>query len=691
MSEILTETSLRPAYYSLRRTLPEWKFDDGLRELADAVCEYEIDEVIVKLDTEEFSHGHPSLEWAKRYQEKLFLVKEALESRGVKYSLNPWITSGHADRGRDDRCRMPGFQFMVGADGSESRHSACFISPAWREYLQKLWGIYAATGPHIMWVEDDIRTFNHEPVEFGCFCPLHMAMFQKRTGTAVSREELVRAILHPGEVDPLRREYLAMQREIMVDTAHFLARCVHDISPGTSLGLMSSGPRMHALEGRDWSALAEALADGGILYSRPPMGNYFEDSMRGFYYSQDSIKLTRSVLPPGTVEQTECENIPFTRFSKSVNFTFLELAISFAYGSAGVTLNIFDHCGTPMQNEVHYLTMLRDKKPFFSALTEVIGSPDGYRGVQLIHRDGAAFCKRLESGCAYRDLEEDGFEMMQALESHGIATSYEKSSVSALSGETAGALTDEEILELLHGGILLDAMAAKILFERGFGELIGIRQIRFPESRREFGKIVSAEEFHSVLFGGRDGCYLTATLPFLNSTARFSSFETLPGAIEISSWVDPDTCRFAPAMSGFVNSLGGRVVVHSLEYKSCFGPSFASPFRREQLHGVINWLAGGTAPLLFDCDGAFALAFRKECSGHTVIGAFNLNLDDWFESRFSMSWDNGMPRISVLGADGKWLPEPALNAGIDGKKLTVTMQKKVDFKFPLILRLEYKS
>ena len=62
------------AYYSLRRTLPEWKFDATFHELADAVCEYKIDEVIIKLDTEEFSHGHPDLEWAKRYQQMLFMV-----------------------------------------------------------------------------------------------------------------------------------------------------------------------------------------------------------------------------------------------------------------------------------------------------------------------------------------------------------------------------------------------------------------------------------------------------------------------------------------------------------------------------------------------------------------------------------------------------------------------------------------
>lgn len=342
------------AWYSLRRTLPPWRFGETLADLLELAPRFGIDEVIVKIDTEEFSHGHPDLDWAERYREKLFEVKARLAELGISYSLNPWITAGHADRGRNDLERLPGLECVVGHDGSVAKHCACFLSPVWREHIRALWRIYSETRPQVMWVEDDIRTFNHEPVEFGCFCPRHLRLFGERIGRPVEREELVRAILAPGRAHPWRREYLEMQRDIMEETAAFLAKTVHEVSPETSMGLMSSGPRLHCLEGRDWTRLAEALADGRPLYSRPPMANYYEDSLRGFYYSQDSVKLTRAVLPAGTVELTECENVPFTRFSKSVKFTFLELAISFAYGSEGVTLNLFDHAGTPMRAEEHY-------------------------------------------------------------------------------------------------------------------------------------------------------------------------------------------------------------------------------------------------------------------------------------------------------------------------------------------------
>ena len=44
------------AWYSLRRTLPPWRFGETLADLLELAPRFGIDEVIVKIDTEEFSH-----------------------------------------------------------------------------------------------------------------------------------------------------------------------------------------------------------------------------------------------------------------------------------------------------------------------------------------------------------------------------------------------------------------------------------------------------------------------------------------------------------------------------------------------------------------------------------------------------------------------------------------------------------
>lgn len=684
----MEKVSVPAAWYSLRRTLPPWRFEEVFQELTELAPKFKLDEVIIKVDTEEFSHGHPSLEWLRAYQPKLMAVKEALEKKNIVFSINPWITVGHCDRGRDDRANYPGLGVIVGHDGKQTKHCACPLSEVWRNHIRQLWTIYAETKPHIMWIEDDIRTFNHEPVRFGCFCDHHMELFSQRVGQKVTREELVEAMLRPGKPHPWRKEYMIMQREIMIETASFLAKVVHAVSPDTCMGLMSSGPRQHCLEGRDWERFAEAIADGKPLYSRPPMGNYWEDSLRGFYYSHDSIKLTRHVLPKNVIEQTEVENVPFTRFSKSINFTFVEMAISFAYGSHGVTLNMFDHVGTPLAEEMHFGQLLADKKDYLNALAQESQKSGVFRGVQLLHHPEASFCKELAAGADYQEMAEDGYQMMNALEAMGIPTVYDASSVIAVSGQTVRSYSDEEIRQMLHKGVLLDGIAAQVLLERGFGKAIGLKSIAPAVHRSELPYIVSAEELHNEAFGGAKQKYISATLPDLGGTVRFTMIEPEDNCQIISSWVDADAKRIAPAMVAFENEFGGRVVIHAFEYATGVGIAYYHPFRRVQMQEVVRYLAGGKPELLFSCDGAYPLALRKSLNENAeLLGAFNLNLDDWENCSFELGWDGALPQMQILDEAGTWKSVPELQGEIRDGVLKLQYSGTVSFRLPLIIKL----
>ncbi len=205
------------AWYALRRTLPPWCWERNLEELLRFCRDTRVDEVIVKVDTEEFSHGQVPLELLRGYLPALEAIRDALAEIGVVYSLNPWITLGHLDRGRDSRLAFPDMQMMVGHDGTECRACACPLCDVWRTHTTHLWHLYASTEPAVMWVEDDIRTFNHTPVRYGCFCPRHLQAFSDRVGRAVDREDLVEAILAPGEPHPWRAKWLELQGDVMVD------------------------------------------------------------------------------------------------------------------------------------------------------------------------------------------------------------------------------------------------------------------------------------------------------------------------------------------------------------------------------------------------------------------------------------------------------------------------------------------
>lgn len=647
-------------WYALRRTLPPWSWERNLDELIRFCREARVDEVIVKVDTEEFSHGQVPLEWLREYLPVLERIRDALAEIGVVYSLNPWITLGHIDRGRDSRDDFPDMQMMVGHDGSQAKACACPLCDTWRTHTTQLWRLYASTRPAVMWVEDDIRTFNHLPVRYGCFCPLHLKAFSDRIGRRVTREELVEAILAPGEPHPWRARWLELQGDVMIDVVANLAWVVQETSPETRMGLMSSGPDVHCLEGRRWWEFARALqGQADHLLSRPPLGIYSENSLRDFYYGAASIRKTRRALPQGTIELTEVENYPFSTFSKSVAMTAMQIALSSALGCHGVTLNLFDHLGNPMVNAVEFGEMLSADKDYFSALASRSSPQAKFVGVGILQHERASVTKHLRPGADYGELADDGGAWAPLLEAMGFAVTWdwETAPVLALSGQTVRAFGDGEVERMLERGVLCDLEAAQALLDRGYARHLGVQVIRRGYIH-DFGP-VAAEELFAPDFGGEPDRYLSATLPSLDSDLELGLLELAPGARAISRLVDNDRRFVAPLMTLFENELGGRVAVLPYDLSGLkMMAGFVQPYRREQLHAVLKWLARGPLPL-FVSAGAYALPTRAEEKGFSRVTVFNLSLDAWQEVHILLSADGRQcGRVEFLDDTAHWITVP---------------------------------
>ncbi len=672
------------AWYALRRTMPVWSFEENLQEVLAKLPEYKVDELIIKVDVEEFSHGQIPLDWLRGYQKNLFRVKAELEKIGVVYSLNPWITQGHCDRGRDARKALPGLVTYVGHNGVVSQTCACALSPVWQENTRAAWRIYAETKPHIMWVEDDIRSFNHGPARYGCFCELHLKKFSELVGHPVTREELVAAMIAPGKPHPWRKLYLDMQAQVMIDTVTMLGKTVHEVSPDTCMGLMSSGPDSHCLEGRRWHEFANAMADGRPLYSRPPMGNYSESNLRDLRYCAMSIKQTRFVLPADTIEQSEVENFTFTPFAKTATVSYLQMAISFAFGCQGVTLNFFDHLGTPMERYPGYGRMLSARKDYLNALAECTQTPGQWRGVRLLHRDDSSYSRQLAPGSDYQHLGQDGMSSAMILNGMGIANDYYDSNVTWLEGQTIRAYSDAEIRAILSKGVLLDAAAAATLVEMGYGDLIGVEAIRRTARLYEYGPY-SVEEFHHEKFGGYRRCHQSlvfgeAMIPL------FSEMELKPGAEVLSNLLDPDAGRHQLSAFAYENRLGGRIYGFAFHFGEISALAFFTGIRAAQLQRAIDWLSRGEPDLLVGNDGGHTLAFRKDCADFTLLGAFNLALDNWTEVKLSLAFDRCPAKVEQLMPSGDW-QVAGFDLAYDGRKLTMSASQEVDFRYPLILKI----
>lgn len=681
----MTGPHARPARYALRRTLPPWCFQERLDELLDFCRTAHVDEVIIKVDTEEFSHGLPTVEWLSEYVPMLARARDALARISVVFSLNPWVTVGHLDRGRDLRDVFPDMEWMVGHRGEQCRACACPLSPGWREHTQALWRLYASLRPNVVWVEDDIRTFNHVPVEFSCFCDLHTEAFSRRVGELVSRERLVEALLRPGEPHPWRRVWLELQRHSTVELCAMLAKTVHEVSPETFLGLMSSEPASHCLEGRNWRELAEALGDGKPIYSRPTLGNYTETSLDGLYYAAAHIKRTRFLLPENTIEQTEVENTPFTGYAKSAAFTFLQVALSIAHGCDGATLNLFDHLGTPMTINPDMRDMLASSRPFIDALAEAHSPRGMFRGVRVLHHEQASVVRRLAPGDDYDALAPPDYAWEHALNALGITATYGDSCVVAADGQMIAAYGDNEIEMMLAGGILLDLAAAETLIARGFEQHIGV-SIEWTGGLHE-DLAISAEELTDPLFAGAEGRYLTMTMPHLNGNPRFGRLQLHNAARAVSRLVNPDRETVCDFITIFENDLGGRVAVVPLDMREALGPPFLHPYRREQLLAILRWLSRDALPAAVG-GGVYALPYRMDFPDRVMLGVFNLSHDDWPDVRWQVHLRAGLPRtIKRLGDDGQWHDAHAVCELAAPDRVRLTVPSSLSFRLPLILTL----
>jgi len=641
--------------------------------------------VIILTEAEEFYPGQPTPGSMGDNIERLHRVREALEPLGIGYSLNPWVTRGHEDRQRPNT--IPGARTAVKPDGSEATSVTCLLSPEWRANLAATWGLFASTRPRTIWIDDDIRDFG----TFECFCPLHLARFSARAGRDVGREELIAALLQAGEPHPWRAIWLEVRSEGSLEAMEIIRDSVRAASPETRIGLMSSGARNHCREGRDWHKVAAALGDN--IASRPCLGNYWEwGPPRGLYFSQDSIKLTRHALPAGVPDFTEVESVPFSRYSKSVSFMDATLAVSFAGGACGCTINIYDHLGTPMEDEPHYGRLLAGKRDFYAALAGRAQRPGSRRGLGLIHRKHSAVTKRLMPDAKLTDLAEDGYPAVEAFEAAGIPTIYERSAATFLCGQQAWSLTDAEIEGLLTEGLFVDGLAAAILCERGYAADLGLASLEAPKSLDELGAF-SAESVENPEFGGAPGCFLSVQLPMVDYSARFAIFEPLSTATIVGHLVDPTLRPVHVAMSVFENTRGGRVVVHAWDYGSAIGPlgvSFHHPHRQRQLQAAVRWLFRGKAPLLLRGDGAWPLASRHDSEGETLLGFINLSLDSWPETEFEFEVAAPPVALEVLRPDGRWEAlDPALCVVRDGMA-NLRWPEPVSLTEPLFINLKWK-
>ena len=645
-----------PSHFTLRMQFgPHQAAEEITEQLTRLVREAPVDEVMFFYLAEEQNDGHETIERLQQWIDRSRPYRMALQKAGVAVSLNPWHSLLHCDRGRRLK---PGqnWERMMDPTGTLANAVVCFLDPNWRAYYFETIRLYAREGFRVVWIDDDIRYHNHAPLQWGgCFCPLHVAEFNRRTGNHASREEIVSACLAPGTPHPWRAMWMDMWQVTILE---FLNECRRILeSGGTKMGLMSSTMESHGAEGRRWEEWWQTFGGGQPPVHRPHFWGYSETTGPHVIHGIAALDQNRSIQPTAIESGPEIECFPYGQWNKSFRQTFAQMAVAQILGSSNLNISLHDFMGNRPDDEPSRTTFLKRIRPNLDWLADTfpmtmqsvgVGVPWSQDMGRLIHlnNDGDSWFKLQ---CAAR-----GWSYW--LGAAGIAFSARpQTAVNALAGSMVWSFDDATLKQWLAAGLLLDGDAAAILVERGFGKWIGVKSARFVTQDEV---LYSMEECREPMFTARIGAQISVNDK--NHTRRMLQAELMNGATVVSDLRNPLQEVVGHGAFIFQNELGGRVAVMPWNASVDTVP-LMDIHRATQLKRIVAWLAAENKLGWVDGGAWLVPQFLRDSAKWRGV-VWNASSDEI--NTFHIQRPSGMPPIREA-----WHITPAgkrLAASVDG-------------------------
>jgi hypothetical protein len=671
--------------YILRYLIdPHRDAGERLEELVGFCREARIDEVMLLLQAEELSAGHPTRrEWA----DGIALARrmsDRLAHENIGLSINPWSTTYGVTRGRKLREGQK-FQRMVGETGIEHPLAACPLCPEWQTWLAECFAELAReVRPLAIWMEDDWRLHNHGAVTGwgGCFCPIHLRRFSEMIGEKVTREQVLAAVLHGGEPHPWRQAWLDLSRETILEPTRAITDAIRQANPTTRVGWMTSMPDQHSVEGRDWARLREASGESGAFLIRPHMPPYTQQ--RPLRVTPWPTRHTLACLHGEIEVYPELENSPRCGvYSKSATATGWQMIEAAVLGSHGITINHFDNMGNGIALDRHLAPHLAALRPQLDALAALRLDNREADGVQVLFSPRIAAALRLPEGEAPVTTAGDFLALNRSLQAMGGgAGSGIRGSMQALvhpsvvwsevcgilgiahrlssrvepqlgpilvSGQTLEAFSDAEIASLLGGFVVLDAVAAEGLLRRGFGDQLGIRSGIWQAQEETAYSYEQIEAADAAAYG-----VAHPRMCAQRCADRVWAMDCHADAKALSTFFTAEHQALWPAALEFRNARSGRVVTlaYPLDGGSQFFMAFFSIFRRLFLQNLFLADPRG-ARLAMSADGT--RCYRSKTAQGTLFSVLNALEDrlDRVEIRHSPD-ESFIGQWCVLEEDGTW-------------------------------------
>jgi hypothetical protein len=440
-----------------------------------------------------------------------------------------------------------------------------------------------------------------------------------------------------------------------------ISEAVMQVSPQTRLGLMTSDPVTHCAEGRDWHEILTALKTNKNPFIRINLPAYQETSSQqyGVNFAGGS-RLVRHLAPDWAENYGELENFTFSRLSKSLRFSQMQIETNTLLDGKGITMDIYDMLGNGVLLSEGYQDILAESKPFLDTLVNLGLDNRRQAGVHVLIDPRCAYQLQTARGQSMTELYANERNLMQMLVPFGFATCYNsdhnpRNKVVAVAGQYLRNLKETEIRSLFADNfVLLDGEAVRTLADLKLGDLAGVektQQIPMNNGINAYEQVVD----------GTICCGITKARTTMQVGAGdYVQVDYLPDA-SIHAYThafSPYGDDNGPAMT-LVN---GHVFI--LPYEN-YGPALLSPYRRAVLLEALGcaqdvkrpvWThAPHTTVIHYDLPGRMLLAlvnFSGDETQQTVL-TFPDGLPAWSTAvLYTRDCPGGIPApISSLGND----------------------------------------
>lgn len=553
--------------------------------------------------------GTPAVDKASAQCQRYDLFRAKLDAAGAKHGVLVQATLGHITLPSAPYAFQPSVNLKTGEDRVVT---CCPLDPAFRDYLRGQFCTLARHKPALVMIDDDIGLLYKQTK--GCACRYHMAEFNRRAGTEMTREELYAHTQGTSEQDKYYTDlYVAVQRDALVGCVQAMRAGLDDVDPKIQ-GIVSGIYTTTFCEFSDLTAEAFA-GEGNPRIIRLNGGPYYNSITHGGRRYFTSNLYRAAVLKENTKDKVdvflaETDTCPQNRYSTSAAILHAHFTASILEGATGAKHWITRLSGYEPAAGTAYRKKLAKYAKFYEKMTEYAKElqPFGCR-LPLSRMPNYQFVKS--------DFGEQVAPWASCfLERLGLPLyfSNEKGGAVFLDEFEADRFDDQEIREFLGGTLVLSARAAEKLEQRGFGEMLGVRVAEWQ------GAVISGERIGEgrivAPYGARK------ILPLDKRVKQHSHI------VHVDAGTGEET-RLFPGVTSFCNALGGRVIVFAgtpnmpFTYFTAF--SMLCETRKWQL---IDLLGEELLPLYYPEDAEVYLRAGRLSGGEIMAVVFNLSLDE---------------------------------------------------------------